>query len=433
MIGTFTALEAVPRWLGWRQEVRGTAKARPTKVPYDPSRTGAEFSYGNAVDPLTWGPRHAAERRARELANGGAMTGIGIALGDLGDGTFLAGVDLDSCLDLVRGGIPFVITQEMQSSLLGFGYTAEDILNMTPQQAHEIIAKNDCLARWAAEILTVLQTYSEVSPSGNGLKAFFLIRAEHVRPFLDLIGVDKTAWGCRRGIPGLECSNHGPAIEIYASHHFFTVTERLWSIDHQLIAPVDWPQLEALAGLIPTAASLATNNPAAKSAGGTAGPKPSDGTDNSRSARALRAALRRQPDTFEEMVEYLRNHPDDAGVREWADEVDDRQLRRLWERFCKAKAAQRVADLDDLDTRVGASSYTKPETAIPEPAAPRPGEPEPAEEKRGDNLSISKEHYEETFRATDLAGRSTIGVVRRCRRSAIRGSIRRGPNGRAMC
>jgi hypothetical protein len=101
MLSAFSAYEGLPRWLAWREEIRGSKKARPTKVPYDPNLTGAQFGNGSSTDPTSWGIRVEAERRAKEL-NDGRTTGIGITLGDFGDGTFLAGVDLDSS---IRGGV----------------------------------------------------------------------------------------------------------------------------------------------------------------------------------------------------------------------------------------------------------------------------------------------------------------------------------------
>src|SRR4051812_45390009 len=49
-----------------------------------------------ADNPRTWGTRSAAELRASYLVNGEGG-GIGIELGDLGDGISLGGIDLDTC------------------------------------------------------------------------------------------------------------------------------------------------------------------------------------------------------------------------------------------------------------------------------------------------------------------------------------------------
>jgi len=212
-----TALDAfadTPRWVAWRSEERGP-KGELTKIPYGPRGRKAK-----ANDRLTWFDRRgeAQSLLALTVIDGtgshnwlnGHGGGIGIQLGDLGDGRHLGGVDLDSCLD-----------------------------------------ENGTLAPWAEPILAVLDTYAETSPSGHGIKALFTLDATHVRPFLDLIGVGVNQWGTKRGIKGLNGANHGPGIEIYLSHRFFAITERLFPGKPDRIAELDQPALENLAKLIP--------------------------------------------------------------------------------------------------------------------------------------------------------------------------------------
>ena len=77
------------RWVAWKNEPRD---GKLTKVPYSP-HTGHE---AKADDPRTWNTRSAAEARARNIVNGKGG-GIGIELGDLGDGTSLVtGVAADA-------------------------------------------------------------------------------------------------------------------------------------------------------------------------------------------------------------------------------------------------------------------------------------------------------------------------------------------------
>jgi hypothetical protein len=272
MTNAFAALLDEPRWLAWREEERGGKK---TKVPYAARRQGG---LGSATDPATWGTHTEAEIRARHLDDGRKI-GCGTVLGDIGDHLFLAGVDLDSSLD-----------------------------------------ENRALAVWAVRIVSAVGSYAEVSPSGRGLKTFFYIRAEEVRPFLDRIGVDPDKWGCKRGIPGLSGADHGPGIELYCSHRYFTVTGGLWSADHPSIVLLERAQLEALATLIP---------PAAKPGGGPA----AGGRDNSRSAKTFRAARDMKATSFEQMCEGLRRHPDPK-IRDWVREKGEtnggRELRRIW-------------------------------------------------------------------------------------------------------
>jgi len=93
VIAAFCAFDSEPRWLPWREEERGSGSKR-TKIPYC-ARTG---KLGSSTDPQTWATRPDAERYCREHFNGEARSGIGIALGDIGDNTFLCGLDLDSSI-----------------------------------------------------------------------------------------------------------------------------------------------------------------------------------------------------------------------------------------------------------------------------------------------------------------------------------------------
>ena len=130
--------------------------------------------------PGSSAPRRKTSRAASSTAQGG---GIGYELGDIGNDLFLAGIDLDCCL------------------------------------------RDGTLAPWAAAILDLADSYAEISPSGSGVKVFFYLAAEDVRCFLDLIGVPATGWGCRRGVPGEDARDHGPAIEVYCKARYFAVTE----------------------------------------------------------------------------------------------------------------------------------------------------------------------------------------------------------------
>src|SRR5882724_2143085 len=183
--GPFDRLAEAPRWVAWCNELRD---GRATKVPHSPHR-----GFAKADDPTTWGTRSQAETRARLIVNsrGG---GVGIELGDLGDGTHLAGLDLDSCL-----------------------------------------APDDALAPWAQSILDTVPSYAEISPSGTGLKLFFLAACADIRPSLDRFGLSPDQWGCRRDVPGHDARDHGPAVELYFAGRFFTVTERHWSSSPEVL------------------------------------------------------------------------------------------------------------------------------------------------------------------------------------------------------
>ena len=265
------ALAHESRWVAWRIEIRGD---KPTKVPYAPQGGRAK-----ADNPTTWGSRAEAEARAARIVNGQGG-GVGIELGGLEGDTHLAGIDLDSCL-----------------------------------------SEEGALAPWAEAILSAAPTYTEVSPSGRGLKTFFYVESDDVRPFLDRIGILDSQWGCRRGVPGEDSRNHGPAVEVYLAGRFFAVTDQKWPGAPDHLAWLDSSQLNRIAELIPA--------PKTPGASGRVG------ADNSRSAVAFRkgVALRRAGKTYEEMCAELRSDPETA---EWCREKGDtdggRELHRIWEK-----------------------------------------------------------------------------------------------------
>src|SRR6516164_718116 len=270
-------LANVPRWVAWRNEWRGEAEARKlAKIPF-----GRDCRPAKADDPSTWISREEASDLAKSIDNG-LGGGIGIQLGDIGDDTYLIGLDLDSCLD--------------------------------GQQR---------LAPWAVQIIKIASTYGETSPSGKGVKLFAFAAANDVRPFLASIGVSSTNWGTRRSVPGQDSGNHGPAIEIYCGSRFFTVTNQRFGLLPQQPVWFDDAALQRLANLVP-------------GTGRRGGRRQSDGADNSRSARAFRAgrALRRAGMTYQQMCDELRSHRD-SGIREWVIEKgepdDGRGLHRIWD------------------------------------------------------------------------------------------------------
>jgi len=137
-------LKALPRWLCWRYEERD---GKLTKVPYD-VRTGRKAS---STDPATWTDFETA------LATSGAYDGIGIVLGD-----GLAGMDLDNSVD-----------------------------------------ESGTLKPWAREIVDRLDSYTERSPSGQGVKV--ILRGALKRK------------GNRRDLG----DGH---VEVYSADRYFTVT-----------------------------------------------------------------------------------------------------------------------------------------------------------------------------------------------------------------
>src|SRR5262245_17111384 len=109
-------LRAIPRWVVWRVE-SPDGRSAPTKVPYQVN--GIRKALPN--DPSTCGSFAAAMKRYEA----GGWAGIGFLLGD-----GIAGIDYDGCRDPETGRID----------------------------------------GWARKHLDRLPSYTEVSPTGSGVK-----------------------------------------------------------------------------------------------------------------------------------------------------------------------------------------------------------------------------------------------------------------------
>jgi putative DNA primase/helicase len=151
-------------WVTWRYEQRKDGKR--TKVPYSP----ASGKRAKSNDPATWGTRAQAEQACRERKH----DGIGICFGP---GSRLGGVDLDVCRTSDGKAEP-----------------------------------------WAALIMVILGSYTEISPSQGGAKIFF----EHHVP-------NNVRW--RKRISGELVGNKERAVEVYLHSRYFTVTDQTWHFD----------------------------------------------------------------------------------------------------------------------------------------------------------------------------------------------------------
>jgi AAA domain len=272
------SLRHIPRWVTWVEEKRerkdGTAIK--TKIPYDPnSQEQAKIP----TEPSTWGTRAEAEQRWERLKNSGRKRGgIGLVLGDLGDGTHLLGIDLDSCLEKTKEKGEFEFEQ------------------------------------YANNILSRLDTYSEVSPSGRGVKLFFLVADEDmpaVRKLLD----DKTrkafTAGQHREIALDRSRYYAVTGSVIADLHRFRVVG---------VEDIRWLIREAGPAFLE------------QYGGGTSsdGTTKKKGRDESGSGYGLRfmggcKALRK---TYEQACADILRDTGRAG--EWARRVDEDQLKRAW-------------------------------------------------------------------------------------------------------
>lgn len=115
-----TSLKAYPQWVCWRYEQR-VGQPKPTKVPYN-ARTDWRAS---STEPATWSSFNEALERYQR----GGYDGIGIVLSSTDD---LVGLDLDNCIDEAGQVLP-----------------------------------------WAMYYVEGCWSYTEITPSGQGLRVFF--------------------------------------------------------------------------------------------------------------------------------------------------------------------------------------------------------------------------------------------------------------------
>lgn len=137
------------QWICWRLEP-AAKRGKPTKVPYNP-HTGRKASSTNAQ---TWGTLEEAESACQQYL----YNGVGFVF-TADDG--LVGVDIDHCRDVQSGDLNEV----------------------------------------AAAILARAQTYTEISPSGEGLHLFF-----------------------HGTMPGAGNKNTKNGVEMYGHSRYFTMT-----------------------------------------------------------------------------------------------------------------------------------------------------------------------------------------------------------------
>lgn len=152
-----TSLKELPQWLMWKLEQRRGDK--PTKLPY---QTNNQLAKSN--DATTWTTFEAVAKRSK--LPGFSGIGFVFAVGD----PFI-GIDLDGCRHPDTGRI----------------------------------------ADWATEIANKLDSYTEVSPSGTGIKVFAR-------------GLWRIETGKKLELPAEFVCDKSPAIEIYDRGRYFAVT-----------------------------------------------------------------------------------------------------------------------------------------------------------------------------------------------------------------
>lgn len=162
-IEAINELQQLDQWVVWRYEIRD---GNPTKPPYNP-RTGR---YASSTDCATWGT-YGKAMDAYERSKG-RYEGIGFALQQ---GSGIVGGDLDGC-----------------------------------------IGKDGKIAEWAIEIIRKIDTYTEISPSGTGVRFVCrgslpaVLKKDLSKEIAKLDGIDKA--------PGLEMYSEGRYLTITGNH-----------------------------------------------------------------------------------------------------------------------------------------------------------------------------------------------------------------------
>ena len=274
-LSAISELAHLPRFVVWRNEERN---GDLTKIPYIPGTTRK----ARADDPSTWRTLAEAEASVPHLVNG-LGGGIGIELGDFGDGRAIGGIDLDSCR-----------------------------------------SDDGTIEPWAAEVIARFGSYAEISPSGTGVKQFFTYAAADLPDLLKAMQTEGgKAW--KRG-----GGKHPPAIELYLTGRYFAVTRQHLTETPTSLMPV---AREALLQLIITDGP-AFARAAKKSAAGSR-TSASGTNDGSRSAAAFRIGgqVKRAGGSFEDMATELSQNPATADwFREKGEAADARELSRIWDR-----------------------------------------------------------------------------------------------------
>lgn len=162
-------LKAVPNWVAWRYTDVGRSK--PAKIPFDP-KSGRQ---AKPNDPRTW----VSFEDAVTFWRSQGVDGVGFVFSSADP---FVGVDLDNCRDEQSGDVE----------------------------------------PWAAEIVCRLASYTEVSPSGTGVKVFLRGTLPAGRRVVN---------GDGKRFPV------GRRIEVYDANHYFTVTgEILDGVPRQLMS-----------------------------------------------------------------------------------------------------------------------------------------------------------------------------------------------------
>ena len=305
-IDALTLSSLAPRsyWVAWQTQDRPDAQGvnKPTKVPFNPNKAGAE---ARANEASTWGTRAAAEQCAQALPKPYGIGGVGLELAPLGDGRSLAGIDLDTCRDKETGK----------------------------------------LEGWAEDVIADYDTYTEISPSETGVKTFFSYDTAALPRLRTFMGTAAYSKIYQRG-----SGEHPPAIELHLGNRYFAVTDEALPNASLDLRHVDASTILRLIQHTGPAFKKAAQDGSAKSN------RDIFGRDASRSVAAFKIGTRAVQNgaTFDQMCEALRADPSTADwMREKGEANNLREARRI---FDKAQAAGPVIRIIGGDLHKTASA-----------------------------------------------------------------------------
>jgi hypothetical protein len=268
--------------VAWQTEDRKEGK--PTKVPYAPDGRKARAGVAH-----TWGTRPEAETRTGLLPRPYQQGGVGLEFSDLGE-VSTGGIDLDSCRDPTTGAIE----------------------------------------PWANDLIDRFRSYTEVSPSGTGVKIFFTYTTEDLAKIQPYLAPSKFG-----KVFKLKGGDHPPAVELYLGDRYFTVTGEMLGT----VAELRHVETDLLIELIQVI------GPTFKRDGTKADQEKTASNDNSRSALAFSKAreLRKSGSTYDQMVQSML--ADEGAIGDWAREKGQanyqREFKRLWKNSKPDDAAAR--------------------------------------------------------------------------------------------
>jgi P4 family phage/plasmid primase-like protien len=197
-------LRSLDRWMLWRNEPvfdqNGTI-VRYTKPPLS-WHTSQKC---DVTDPRNW---TSFLNVTTALTKSTAWDGVGISLGPIEQtDEVLFGADLDECLDA-----------------------------------------NGTIEPWAMDLLVLMNTYTDRSPGGHGLKPIARMLAADLPPFRHMLGLADTKY-LRTRVCGTKTDGqqHIPGAQLFLDARYFTITGGPWHGTPTDVALLDLSQLSRIA------------------------------------------------------------------------------------------------------------------------------------------------------------------------------------------